>query len=72
MHVLAIPVTMMASELVFSTSGRIISPHRSRLAPPRIEALMCMQVWPHAEMFDKCNFYRYVCSLFRISYNTNL
>jgi len=43
--VLAIPVTTVASESVFSTSGRIISPHRSRLAPSMVEALMCMQAW---------------------------
>ena len=60
--VLAIPVTTVASESVFSTSGRIISPHRSRLAPSMIEALMCMQAWSHADMLGKCNFYNYVVS----------
>ena len=53
--VLAIPVTMVTSESVFSTNGRIISPHRSRLAPSMIEALMCMQAWSHADMLGKCN-----------------
>ncbi|CAD6265090.1 unnamed protein product [Miscanthus lutarioriparius] len=48
--VLAIPVTMVTSESVFSTNGRIISPHRSRLASSMIEALMCMQAWSHADM----------------------
>ncbi|RLM80565.1 hypothetical protein C2845_PM12G14150 [Panicum miliaceum] len=47
---LAICVTTVASKLVFSTSGRIISPHCSRLAPSMIEALMCMQAWSHADM----------------------
>jgi len=51
--VLAIPVTTMASESVFSTSGRIISPHRSRLAPSMVEALMCMQAWSRANMVCK-------------------
>jgi len=60
--VLAIPVTTVASESVFSTSGRIISPHRSRLAPSMIKALMCMQAWSHADMLGKCNFYNYVVS----------
>jgi hypothetical protein len=69
--VLTIPVTTMASESVFSTSGKIISPHRSRLAPSVIEALMCMQAWSHADMLGKCNFYKYVVS-FHISYSTNL
>jgi len=54
--VLAIPVTTVASESAFSTSGRIISPHRSRLAPSMIEALMCMQAWSHNDMLCKCNF----------------
>ena len=58
--VLAIPVTTVASESAFSTSGRIISPHRSRLAPSMIEALMCMQAWSHNDMLGKCNFCKYV------------
>ena len=69
--VLAIPVTTVASESVFSTSGRIISPHRSRLAPSMVEALMCMQAWSQADMLGKCNFYKYVVS-FYISYIINL
>jgi len=51
--VLAIPVTTVASESVFSTSGRIISPHRSRLAPSMVEALMCMQAWSRVDMIGK-------------------
>ena len=58
--VLAIHVTTVTSESAFSTSGRIISPHRSRLAPSMIEALMCMQAWSHNDMLGKCNFYKYV------------
>lgn len=48
--VLAIPVSTVASESVFSTGGRIISPHRSKLAPSMVEALMCMQAWSRADM----------------------
>ncbi|TVU26266.1 hypothetical protein EJB05_28804, partial [Eragrostis curvula] len=48
--IMAIPVTTVASESVFSTRGRIISPHRSRLAPKTAEGLMCMQAWSHAEL----------------------
>ena len=40
---LAIPVTTVASESAFSTSGRVISLQRSRLKPSTIEALMCAQ-----------------------------
>ena len=42
---LAIPVSTVASESAFSTSGRVISSHRSRLNPNTIEALMCTQSW---------------------------
>uniref|UniRef100_A0ACD5Y5K0 Uncharacterized protein n=2 Tax=Avena sativa TaxID=4498 RepID=A0ACD5Y5K0_AVESA len=48
--ILPIPVTSVASECVFSASGRLISPHRSRLAPKISEALMCMQSWSRADM----------------------
>ena len=43
-------VTTVASESAFSTSGRVISPHRSSLTPKMIEALMCMQAWSRADM----------------------
>jgi len=43
--VLAIPVSIVASESVFSTSGYIVSPHRSRLNPTTLEALMCARSW---------------------------
>jgi hypothetical protein len=48
--IMAIPVTTVASESVFSTGGRVISPHRSRLAPKTVEGLMCMQAWSRANM----------------------
>ena len=41
----AIPVTTVASESAFSTSGRVLSEHRSRLTPEILEALMCSQDW---------------------------
>ena len=49
--ILPIPVTTVASESAFSTSGRILSAHRTRLAPKTAEALMCMQAWSRANMF---------------------
>ncbi|KAG8369137.1 hypothetical protein BUALT_Bualt15G0120100 [Buddleja alternifolia] len=39
--ILAIPVSTVASESAFSTSGRLVSPHRNRLHPSTLEALMC-------------------------------
>lgn len=43
--VLAIPISSVASESAFSTSGRILSPHRSRLHWTTVEALMCARSW---------------------------
>jgi acyl-CoA synthetase (AMP-forming)/AMP-acid ligase II len=55
--ILAISVTTVASESVFSTSGTIISPNYSRLAPNMVEALMCMQAWARADMLGiTCSF----------------
>ncbi|XP_047063406.1 uncharacterized protein LOC124670999 [Lolium rigidum] len=53
--ILPIPVTTVASESAFSTSGRILSPHRSRLAPKCVEAIMCMQAWCNADMLGDNN-----------------
>lgn len=43
--ILAIPVSTVASESAFSTSGRIVGPHRNRLHPTTLEALMCCRRW---------------------------
>jgi hypothetical protein len=43
--ILVILVSTVASESAFSTSGRILSEHRSRLTPESLEALMCSQDW---------------------------
>uniref|UniRef100_A0A1U7VWZ1 Zinc finger BED domain-containing protein DAYSLEEPER-like n=2 Tax=Nicotiana sylvestris TaxID=4096 RepID=A0A1U7VWZ1_NICSY len=42
---LAIPDSTVASESAFSTSGRLIILHRSRLHPTTLEALMCARTW---------------------------
>jgi hypothetical protein len=55
--IMAIPITTMASEYVFSTRGRVISLHRSRLAPKTLEGLMCMQVWSHAEILGDQSYF---------------
>ena len=51
-HTLAIPVTTVTSKSAFSTSGRLLSPHRSRLHPKIIEAMMCAQNWLWSEIND--------------------
>lgn len=62
--ILSIPVTTVAFESFFSTSGRIISPHRSRLAPNMVEALMCMQAWSRADMLGiTCSSFGFVSLL---------
>ncbi|KAM7494417.1 hypothetical protein LguiB_029026 [Lonicera macranthoides] len=43
--ILAIPVSTIASESCFSTSGRIIDSFRSSLSPKMVEALICTQNW---------------------------
>ncbi|KAL0303301.1 UNVERIFIED_CONTAM: putative AC transposase [Sesamum radiatum] len=46
--VLAIPVSTIASESAFSTSGRVIDAFRSSLSPKMVEALICTQDWLRA------------------------
>ncbi|KAL0324862.1 UNVERIFIED_CONTAM: putative AC transposase [Sesamum radiatum] len=43
--VLATPVSTIASEQAFSTSGRLLDPYRSSLDPKTVEALICAQSW---------------------------
>ncbi|KAK3222264.1 hypothetical protein Dsin_009289 [Dipteronia sinensis] len=43
--ILAIPISTVASESTFSTGGRHLSPHRNRLNPKTLEALICAQDW---------------------------
>ena len=48
--ILAIPVSMVASESAFSTIGMVITPYRSRLTHDTLEALMCAQNWLRNEI----------------------
>ncbi|KAI3836592.1 hypothetical protein MKW92_027395, partial [Papaver armeniacum] len=43
--ILAIPASSVASESVFSTSGRVVDKFRSSMLPETIEALICIQDW---------------------------
>ncbi|KAL7152809.1 hypothetical protein ABFS83_04G123800 [Erythranthe nasuta] len=48
--VLSIPVSTVASESAFSTSGRLLSLHRGKLHSKTVEALMCCQNWLWAQI----------------------
>ncbi|KAK2641841.1 hypothetical protein Ddye_023604 [Dipteronia dyeriana] len=50
--ILAIHVSTVASNSAFSTGGRFVSSHRSRLHPKTVEALMCAQSWLWSEFND--------------------
>ncbi|KAJ3700301.1 hypothetical protein LUZ61_004006 [Rhynchospora tenuis] len=43
--ILAVPISIVASESTFSTSGRVLSQVRSSLSDESIEALLCAQDW---------------------------
>ena len=43
--ILAIPITTVASESAFSTSGHILDDFRSSLTPMTLQALICTQDW---------------------------
>uniref|UniRef100_J3LXK4 HAT C-terminal dimerisation domain-containing protein n=1 Tax=Oryza brachyantha TaxID=4533 RepID=J3LXK4_ORYBR len=43
--VLAIPISTVASELAFSTGGRVLDDFRSSLTPSMVERLVCTQDW---------------------------
>jgi hypothetical protein len=48
--IFAIPVSTVASESSFSTSGKVLSEHRSRLTPDILKALMCLLEYNISEL----------------------
>ncbi|KAJ9551947.1 hypothetical protein OSB04_015992 [Centaurea solstitialis] len=51
-HVLAMPISTVASESAFSTGGRVIDKCRSSLNPKTAEALICTQDWIRSSPVD--------------------
>ena len=51
--ILVIPMTTVASETAFSTNGKLLSLHHSRLHPRTLETLMCAQSWLWSELKGK-------------------
>ncbi|KAH9687278.1 BED-type domain-containing protein [Citrus sinensis] len=49
--VLAVPVSIVASESAFSTGRRVIDEYRSSLTPCMVEALICTENWLQAKLF---------------------
>ena len=66
---LAIPISTVASELIFSTSGRMVSAHRSRLHKDTIEALMCSQDWLWNELESKSYNFLKIITISSIFFN---
>jgi len=50
--ILAIPVSTVASESAFSTSGRVLHKFRSTLNPATVETLVCGQDWIRRQIPD--------------------
>ena len=51
-HVLAMPISTVASESAFSVGGRVIDRYRSSLNPETAEALICAQDWIRRTRID--------------------
>ena len=52
----AIPSSNVASESVFSTSGRVLDPYRSSLTPKIVESIICTQDWIQGGISDNIDF----------------
>jgi hypothetical protein len=47
--ILIIHISIVASEFIFSISGRVIDQYRSSLKPDIVEALVCTRDWLYGE-----------------------
>ncbi|KAL0294186.1 UNVERIFIED_CONTAM: putative AC transposase [Sesamum angustifolium] len=53
--ILAIYVSTVASESAFSSSGKLIIPHRNRLHHTTVDAFICSRLWLWNEANDTCS-----------------
>ena len=44
-NILAVPMSSVALESVFSVGGRVIEPHRASLSPETVKMLLCGSNW---------------------------
>ncbi|XP_042973012.1 zinc finger BED domain-containing protein RICESLEEPER 2-like [Carya illinoinensis] len=56
--VLAVPISIIASESAFNTASRVFDPFRSNLSPLMVEARICTQNWLHSSSVPI-----YICTL---------
>ena len=63
--VMAIQVSIVASESAFSAAGRVVDPYRSRLDPEMVQALICTKDWVAAARKGA----HFICFLVRHTYN---
>lgn len=66
LHVIAVPITTVASEATFSAGSRVIDPYRASLATETVQMLMCTGDWCRSlhgiKRKNKVYFYFFICS----------
>lgn len=60
--IFTIHVSTVASESAFSTNGRVLSEHRSRLTSKLLEALMCQKDWLRNKYKGMYNLHLLLCN----------
>ncbi|CAN0919015.1 Putative AC transposase, partial [Linum grandiflorum] len=61
--VLVVPITSVASESAFTSGGRLLDPHKSRLHWNTVETLMCTRSWMQDETKKDIFLVSFLCSI---------
>jgi hypothetical protein len=69
--ILAVPISTVASESTFSTSGRTLSPARNSLNDESLEALICGQDWLRAPVTGIISFPHFTLNFSNLVGNSN-